>query len=179
MTEANTFFHCVNFNFIGEEAMKSEHCTVYFKGNIAQLCTTHLKVSSSFSIIKFHTTHTLKCFIDSSLMASPAGRSYPLHQLKVATVVFIFFLSILPHKSGGSLVFKTSESLKEREMMIGSQPPACIKRCMNCMPCMPTLVVPNYQKWKAYEVLSHGEENDDTYYPLSWKCKCGDKLFQP
>ncbi|KAK7294091.1 hypothetical protein RJT34_16974 [Clitoria ternatea] len=102
-----------------------------------------------------------------------AARSYPLHGLNVAitaTVLFIFFLSFLPSKSGGS----------SRPMVIGSKPPGCENKCMNCRPCMATLVVPNHQKRMKglnLKVSSRGE--DDTYYLLSWKCKCGDKLFQP
>ncbi|KAJ1429129.1 Epidermal patterning factor protein [Sesbania bispinosa] len=122
-------------------------------------------------------------------MAPPgSGRSYYLHALIVAiTVVFIFFLSLLlPSKSGGSSsssvkVVMVERSEGSRKMVIGSKPPACVNKCMNCRPCMATLVVPNHQKRKKATfkkvVSSRGE--DDTYYLLSWKCRCGNKLYQP
>lgn len=78
--------------------------------------------------------------------------------------------------AGRSVVFDTREGLEE-ESKIGSKPPACVNKCRNCRPCMATLVVPNHQKNKGFKVSSRGD--DDTYYLLSWKCKCGDKLFQP
>lgn len=71
----------------------------------------------------------------------------------------------------------TSESsLEESKVVIGSKPPACLNKCMNCRPCMATVVVPNHKR-KGFKVSTHGE--DDSYYLLSWKCRCGDKLFQP
>ncbi|RDX63538.1 EPIDERMAL PATTERNING FACTOR-like protein 8, partial [Mucuna pruriens] len=69
------------------------------------------------------------------------------------------------------------EGLEQSKIVIGSKPPACVNKCKNCRPCMATLVVPNHQKRKGFKVASRGD--DDTYYLLSWKCKCGDKLFQP
>ncbi|XP_022642097.1 EPIDERMAL PATTERNING FACTOR-like protein 8 [Vigna radiata var. radiata] len=111
---------------------------------------------------------------------APPARSYPLHGLKLSiTVLFIFFVSLLPSKSGGSLTLDTKKGLEQNKMVIGSKPPACVNKCKSCRPCMATLVVPNHQKRKkSFRVFSHGDD-DDTYYLLSWKCKCGDKLFQP
>ncbi|KHN01332.1 hypothetical protein glysoja_009538 [Glycine soja] len=63
-------------------------------------------------------------------MAPPAARSYPLHGLKLPiTVLFIFFLSFLPSKSGGSVMVETREGLEQRKMVIGSKPPACVNKC--------------------------------------------------
>nr|KYP54046.1 hypothetical protein KK1_000212 [Cajanus cajan] len=76
-------------------------------------------------------------------------------------------------------MWDTRERLEQSsKIVIGSKPPACVNKCKNCRPCMATLVVPNHQKRnKGFKVASRGD--DDTYYLLSWKCKCGDKLFQP
>ncbi|KAL2338146.1 hypothetical protein Fmac_012592 [Flemingia macrophylla] len=111
-------------------------------------------------------------------MASPAT-SYPLHGLKLPiTVLFIVFLSLLPSKSGGSAMWDTRVSLEESKIVIGSKPPACVNKCKTCRPCMATLVIPNHEKWKkGFRVSSL--RDDDTYYHLSWKCKCGNKFFQP
>ncbi|AES86585.1 EPIDERMAL PATTERNING FACTOR-like protein 8 [Medicago truncatula] len=110
---------------------------------------------------------------------APPARSYHLHGLKLATIItvlFIFFFCMLFSKSGGSLVLERNDSLQDRKMVIGSKPPACLNKCMNCRPCIATLVVS--QKRKSYKVLSRGDDND-TYYLLAWKCRCGNKVFQP
>ncbi|CAL0324162.1 unnamed protein product [Lupinus luteus] len=113
------------------------------------------------------------------MMASTAGRTrtYSLHGFKVAITVAFLSTLLLP-KSGGSVFFDTKESVEdESKMVIGSKPPACVNKCMKCRPCMATVVVPNHHQKKGFKVLSHGE--DDRYYLLSWKCRCGNKLFQP
>lgn len=66
--------------------------------------------------------------------------------------------------------------------VIGSKPPTCLNKCMNCKPCMATLVVPNNQKrikGRILESFRGDQDDDDTYYLLTWKCQCGNKLFQP
>lgn len=70
-----------------------------------------------------------------------------------------------------------NESLEEKKMVIGSKPPVCVNKCMNCRPCMATVVVNNQPKKGLKSVYSH--EEHDSYYLLSWKCRCGNKLFQP
>ncbi|KAF7814370.1 EPIDERMAL PATTERNING FACTOR-like protein 8 [Senna tora] len=117
-------------------------------------------------------------------------------KVSIFTVAFIFSLSLLlllllPPISGGSAVLLHRRSsddegdhiIEEEEVVekvvIGSKPPVCVNKCKKCRPCMATLVVPNGQrKKKGFKVWSRGED-DDTYYLLSWKCRCGDKLFQP
>ncbi|CAJ1951281.1 unnamed protein product [Sphenostylis stenocarpa] len=65
----------------------------------------------------------------------------------------------------------TREGLEQSKTVIGSKPPECVNKCKSCRPCMATLVVPNHQKRKkGFKVSSRGD--DDTYYLLSWKCKC-------
>ncbi|KEH29468.1 epidermal patterning factor-like protein [Medicago truncatula] len=48
----------------------------------------------------------------------------------------------------------------------GSHPPNCINRCDNCTPCK-RVIVPTHPPQSA------------GYYPTSWKCKCGNKLYLP
>ena len=84
--------------------------------------------------------------------------------------------------AGGSSVVVVSddenmEEIREKMEKIGSTPPECVNKCRNCRPCMATLVVPSHQMMGSKAVLSHRE--DGSYYLLSWKCKCGNKLFQP
>lgn len=72
-------------------------------------------------------------------------------------------------------------SLEESKGVIGSKPPVCANKCMKCRPCMATVVVPDHQrKQGSFKLVSsRGGEDDDSYYLLSWKCRCGNKLFQP
>lgn len=102
------------------------------------------------------------------------------------------------HEAGGSSLFHIEEKdntnkgwrnieVEESRRVIGSKPPSCMHKCMRCRPCLATLVAPDHQKRKSYinsnkgllfKVWSRGED-DDPYYLLSWKCTCGNKLFQP
>ncbi|GFP88971.1 polygalacturonase [Phtheirospermum japonicum] len=58
-------------------------------------------------------------------------------------------------------------------MVLGSRPPGCVNKCMSCRPCEATLVIPPRKNESSW----HRE--DDSYYLLSWKCRCGNKLYQP
>ncbi|XP_059639292.1 EPIDERMAL PATTERNING FACTOR-like protein 8 [Cornus florida] len=97
----------------------------------------------------------------------------------IITVILIFSLIFLPSKSDlvvQSKYLSTSEIVQQMKMVLGSRPPACVNKCMNCRPCLATLVIPPHQK-KGFRESSHGEE--DNYYLLSWKCKCGEKFYKP
>lgn len=71
---------------------------------------------------------------------------------------------------------------QSNRVLLGSKPPSCVNKCLSCGPCMATLVIPSHshqgKKISRSTASYHGDE-DDSYYLLSWKCKCGDKLFQP
>ncbi|KAL8242655.1 hypothetical protein R6Q59_012957 [Mikania micrantha] len=68
--------------------------------------------------------------------------------------------------------------VQQKNKILGSRPPGCVNKCMKCSPCRATLVIPPHHKMVDCRDQSfHGE--DGCYYLLSWKCKCGDKLFQP
>jgi len=78
---------------------------------------------------------------------------------------------------------RRESGLGERKVAIGSKPPICVNKCMKCRPCMATVVVNDHdhqrkRKMKGFKLESSHEE-DDSYYLLSWKCRCGNKLFQP
>ncbi|KAA8525464.1 hypothetical protein F0562_007319 [Nyssa sinensis] len=68
-----------------------------------------------------------------------------------------------------------SETLKKSEMLVGSRPPGCVNKCSNCRPCIATLVIPPHERKDSRASY----DKDDSYYLLTWKCKCGNKLFQP
>ncbi|XP_004303309.1 PREDICTED: EPIDERMAL PATTERNING FACTOR-like protein 6-like [Fragaria vesca subsp. vesca] len=116
---------------------------------------------------------------------APSTRNYPVNGLKIAILtvafIFFFFFTILLSKSVDSEHSIHSESstdqLQQRKMVLGSRPPQCENKCLNCRPCFATLVIPSHHKTKVYS--SSHNDGDDRYYLLSWKCKCGQKLFQP
>lgn len=66
---------------------------------------------------------------------------------------------------------------KQKTMMmaLGSRPPGCFHKCLGCNPCKATLVITPHLKASS----SSFQQKDEGYYLLSWKCKCGNKLFQP
>ncbi|CAL5327667.1 unnamed protein product [Camellia sinensis] len=115
-------------------------------------------------------------------MMALSAKKYP-HGLKIAvTVILMSSLSFLPSKSVGTMQLSSdSKNQQQRKMVLGSRPPVCENKCMSCRPCMATLVIPppqdNKKSFKESSSSSHRE--DDYYYLLSWKCKCGDKLYQP
>ncbi|KAG9150947.1 hypothetical protein Leryth_003064 [Lithospermum erythrorhizon] len=103
------------------------------------------------------------------------------------SITFICICSlILSHSiSDGFQSSSYNENLQTKKMILGSRPPACVGKCKNCEPCKATLVIPPHQKMsnshnkQSYYSHRGGTEDDDTYYLLSWKCRCGNKLFQP
>ncbi|KAK8543512.1 hypothetical protein V6N13_076318 [Hibiscus sabdariffa] len=99
-------------------------------------------------------------------------KHHPL-ELKVAAVLnamLIFYLTFSPSKSGNN-----DNSSKQEKMVLGSWPPRCANKCFSCRPCMAALVAsPNHRNTR-----SSSYQGDESYYLLAWKCKCGNKFFQP
>ncbi|EPS65582.1 hypothetical protein M569_09198, partial [Genlisea aurea] len=59
---------------------------------------------------------------------------------------------------------------------LGSRPPGCVNKCMSCRPCEAILVIPP----RADRISSSSSRgDDDSYYLLAWKCRCGNKLYLP
>ncbi|XP_021277408.1 EPIDERMAL PATTERNING FACTOR-like protein 8 [Herrania umbratica] len=103
-------------------------------------------------------------------------RNHPV-ELKIAvSVMLIFYLTFSPSKSVGSVsVTATHRSKQVMKMVLGSRPPKCVNRCFSCRPCMAALVAsPHHRNGR-----SSSYQGDESYYLLAWKCKCGDKFFQP
>ncbi|KAK4765288.1 hypothetical protein SAY86_026378 [Trapa natans] len=117
--------------------------------------------------------------------------------LRVALVILSVILS-LPSSSDGSLLLSISKdgdlkSLGRRKTMMGSRPPDCVNQCSSCRPCVPTLVVSGWRSKSAMgedggndadflvdgRIRGHEEENGPGYYLLTWKCKCGNKIYDP
>ncbi|XP_074360271.1 EPIDERMAL PATTERNING FACTOR-like protein 2 [Apium graveolens] len=117
---------------------------------------------------------------------APAS-AFKSYKLVLLTIILIFPVSHLLSKSvEASGSGEANQMVQHKKKILGSRPPACVNKCLSCRPCMATLVMPphhtksktatttNFKTSKKYS----GDE-DDTYYLLSWKCKCGNKVYQP
>ncbi|GLT46852.1 hypothetical protein SLA2020_205820 [Shorea laevis] len=69
---------------------------------------------------------------------------------------------------------------------IGSRPPRCERRCSSCDHCEAIQVPTNPQVHNENINFSHFSnaayergEGYSNYKPLSWKCKCGNLIFNP
>lgn len=67
-----------------------------------------------------------------------------------------------------------SSKLKVK-MAVGSSPPKCVNKCLGCKPCMAALVISPPLKASSTSIFVR----DESYYLLSWKCKCRNKYYQP
>ncbi|XP_008237007.1 PREDICTED: EPIDERMAL PATTERNING FACTOR-like protein 2 [Prunus mume] len=71
---------------------------------------------------------------------------------------------------------------------IGSRPPRCERRCSSCGHCEAIQVPANPQVKSGNKnsssvastiAYARGDENSSNYKPMSWKCKCGNSIFNP
>ncbi|XP_038876854.1 EPIDERMAL PATTERNING FACTOR-like protein 8 [Benincasa hispida] len=100
----------------------------------------------------------------------------PRSVLKLVIAIAVVFSLLLPLPTSSAL--GDIESL-QKKMVLGSKPPRCVGKCLNCRPCTAALVVPEHRERKGFEANLDRREEDDSYYLLHWKCKCGNKLYQP
>uniref|UniRef100_A0A7N0TDU6 Epidermal patterning factor-like protein n=1 Tax=Kalanchoe fedtschenkoi TaxID=63787 RepID=A0A7N0TDU6_KALFE len=89
------------------------------------------------------------------------------HSCRLKLAAFILLL-IFCLSSGYETAGESQQQWKRP--ILGSKPPKCDNKCYNCNPCVAALVAPNHK------VVTEG---DESYYLLSWKCKCGNKYYQP
>ncbi|XP_004509042.1 EPIDERMAL PATTERNING FACTOR-like protein 2 [Cicer arietinum] len=81
---------------------------------------------------------------------------------------------------------KLSEEKMILRAQIGSRPPKCDRRCKSCGHCEAIQVPTNPQvqngkiKSSKFSTIAYSRGNDNSNYkPMSWKCKCGDLIFNP
>ncbi|XP_062101308.1 EPIDERMAL PATTERNING FACTOR-like protein 2 [Humulus lupulus] len=86
-----------------------------------------------------------------------------------------------------------SQTVSEDKVMvrarIGSRPPRCERRCSSCGHCEAIQVPTNPQvksgtSKRSFNKVSNtqyarGDDNNSNYKPMSWKCKCGNFIFNP
>ncbi|KAI3930085.1 hypothetical protein MKX01_020755 [Papaver californicum] len=80
------------------------------------------------------------------------------------------------------------KSMINERVMIGSHPPRCQMKCNTCRHCeavqVPAVPQNNNKKKQTSSINSkvstamRGDDNTN-YKPMSWKCKCGDMIFNP
>ncbi|CAJ2634754.1 unnamed protein product [Trifolium pratense] len=99
------------------------------------------------------------------------------------TLILILFLTLFASNIEGSENLKKDDGNKgvmnQKKLVLGSRPPRCIHKCLNCRPCMAVLVISPHHKVGHIHKAIIESEKDEGYYLLSWKCKCGNKFFQP
>ncbi|CAN6564142.1 hypothetical protein ACFX2I_026081 [Malus domestica] len=100
-------------------------------------------------------------------------------KITVAVMFLIFFLTFFPSISAESMLKRAGDQrLKNQmKMVLGSSPPRCVNKCMSCRPCTATLVASSHHKSSKLKAATY--QGDESYYLLSWKCRCRNKLYQP
>ncbi|TKY74514.1 EPIDERMAL PATTERNING FACTOR protein 2 [Spatholobus suberectus] len=120
------------------------------------------------------------------------------HKYRQPIICLILFAIVFTAQGRAisSLIEVAQKDMNERESImvakprIGSRPPKCEKRCSTCGHCeaVQVPVVPqiqshrsHYSSARATKAVTYSSRGDDlsNYKPMSWKCKCGDYLFNP
>ncbi|KAK2356730.1 EPIDERMAL PATTERNING FACTOR protein [Trifolium repens] len=89
------------------------------------------------------------------------------------------------HKQSGFHKIVNEEKMFLRAQ-IGSRPPKCDRRCRTCGHCEAIQVPTNPQVQNTkitsskFSSIAYSRGNVNTNYkPMSWKCKCGNLIFNP
>ncbi|CAN4083084.1 unnamed protein product [Withania somnifera] len=125
--------------------------------------------------------------------------NFTCHCLTITLLIIIISsLSQLTFKAEGRILLDThrtdGQRVKKRAMFmrsqIGSRPPRCEKRCGSCGHCEAIQVPTNPQitfgnknhtiNNNNKKVIVYARDSDNSNYkPMSWKCKCGNLIFNP
>ncbi|KAJ7535144.1 hypothetical protein O6H91_12G020300 [Diphasiastrum complanatum] len=77
-----------------------------------------------------------------------------------------------------------TESLSDTSAQIGSRPPSCQNKCNSCNPCQ-AVQVPTPQDRRTGHGPTPAAQGSQimneysNYIPEGWKCKCGNRFFNP
>ncbi|KAK4426471.1 EPIDERMAL PATTERNING FACTOR-like protein 2 [Sesamum alatum] len=124
-----------------------------------------------------------------------------LHQFAVSLLILLISTSSqlrLLTAEGRKLLAQTADSSSKTvneedkavlRAQIGSRPPRCDGRCSSCGHCEAIQVPTNPQTRSragsgsssaAVPVIAYARGDDNSNYkPMSWKCKCGNLIFNP
>ncbi|XP_073274912.1 EPIDERMAL PATTERNING FACTOR-like protein 2 [Primulina huaijiensis] len=118
----------------------------------------------------------------------------PICRYKFRHFLAISFLILLISSLEGRILSRNGDNkkivdedkLSALRPQIGSRPPRCEGRCSSCGHCVAIQVPTNPQSRNniknSAEVLVTAFARDDyhsNYKPMSWKCKCGNLIFNP
>ncbi|XVF17458.1 hypothetical protein REPUB_Repub10bG0123800 [Reevesia pubescens] len=94
-----------------------------------------------------------------------------------------------PNPKSDSISQTVNEEEKEiLRAQIGSRPPRCERRCSSCGHCEAIQVPTNPQvrngnknnsSTSIFDVAYARGDDNSNYKPMSWKCKCGNFIFNP
>lgn len=130
------------------------------------------------------------------------------HKLHHLIISFLFLLisswTQLRFIAEGRIIFRPVDHSQEEKAMlrgqIGSRPPRCERRCSTCGHCEAIQVPTNPQtktgssrrgnsfsskmsSSSSTTIIHYDRGGDDSsssnYKPMSWKCKCGNSIFNP
>ncbi|XP_010555435.1 PREDICTED: EPIDERMAL PATTERNING FACTOR-like protein 2 [Tarenaya hassleriana] len=129
---------------------------------------------------------------------------FPLASVKMAcgnmSSILLFLLILnsthlrFKAQGRGEPAFTKRDINEEKSVMrgqIGSRPPSCERRCRSCGHCEAIQVPTNPQHSQTKlrssssdsEILNldyaRGDDSSSNYKPMSWKCKCGNSIFNP
>uniref|UniRef100_A0A5B7BI60 Epidermal patterning factor-like protein n=1 Tax=Davidia involucrata TaxID=16924 RepID=A0A5B7BI60_DAVIN len=122
--------------------------------------------------------------------------SHRLHHVTISIIFLLISSSIqLRYTAEGRTIFRhvghsDSQTAEEEKVIlraqIGSRPPRCERRCSSCGHCEAIQVPTNPQMKTGSSnssststiAYSRGDDNSN-YKPMSWKCKCGNSIFNP
>lgn len=102
-----------------------------------------------------------------------------------------FFLTKHYFQNSGTQNFKfyAQKGMEEEKMvvmtsMIGSRPPKCERMCSSCRNCEPVQVPVTTRavghRASHFSAIAYSKGDDiSNYKPISWKCKCGNLIFNP
>ncbi|KAB2094482.1 hypothetical protein ERO13_A02G148201v2 [Gossypium hirsutum] len=96
----------------------------------------------------------------------------------IFSLLFLLILSStqLRYKAEGRSIPKSDEEKARLRAQIGSRPPRCERRCNSCDHCEAIQVPTNPQ----ISHVAYARGDGSSYYkPMSWKCKCGNFIFNP
>ncbi|XP_022752032.1 EPIDERMAL PATTERNING FACTOR-like protein 1 isoform X1 [Durio zibethinus] len=78
----------------------------------------------------------------------------------------------------------------EEKTRLGSTPPSCHNKCNGCHPCMAVQVptLPSHDRFQpglskaitnSMQFFDPSGNQYSNYKPLGWKCRCGDRFYNP
>ncbi|KAG8384222.1 hypothetical protein BUALT_Bualt04G0095500 [Buddleja alternifolia] len=122
-----------------------------------------------------------------------------LHHLAISLLILVISTSshfrLIFHCEGRKLMIQTPEisqttvKVEDKALLrahVGSRPPRCEQKCTSCSQCEAIQVPTNPQINNSTTDATHvdyvrlrGDDDNSNYKPISWKCKCGNLIFNP